>query len=283
MKRRLDETMSEARLQRDKKKFFFLKGGLDVPPDQEDGLAPEQAQVREAKRSKTRSQPDQRRNEISAIQDRILQNAIKSDFRKQIEQSVKDLIRLGYSGDPLMIRALHGIAVTSIVALNWIAQKKPEELRPIARREFCWPALIGRKRFIKKTNDSLIKRVQLGEGDAFTTREWQLPAPSTQAAFDLFLTAQLFEEDWSLPGLTEKNKRTWFEIAWDQMLKEGIEPEKIPWLAPVGKSAIGKKSISRGMPEQTEGMKRDDVRAEIKRQVWKAFDKLVAGQVKKTR
>jgi hypothetical protein len=84
MKRRLDETMSEARLQRDKKKFFFLKGGLDVPPDQEDGLAPEHAKVREAKRSKTRSQPDQRRNEISAIQDRILQSAIKSDFRKQI-------------------------------------------------------------------------------------------------------------------------------------------------------------------------------------------------------
>jgi hypothetical protein len=31
-------------LQRDKKKFFFLKGGLDVPPDQEDGSGGEKVE-----------------------------------------------------------------------------------------------------------------------------------------------------------------------------------------------------------------------------------------------
>jgi hypothetical protein len=182
-----------------------------------------------------------------------------------------------------MVGELHGIAVKTISALNSIAMKKPEIARRIARREFSWPALIGRKRFVKQTNERLMKWLQLGEGDSFTTRGWQLSAPSTQAALDLFLTAQFFQDDWNLPPLTEKNKRTWFEVAWQQMLKEGIEPEKIPWLAPLGKSAIGKRSISRGMPSQTEGMKRDDTRAEIKRQIWNAFDKLIAGASKKSK
>jgi hypothetical protein len=70
------------------------------------------------------------------------------------------------------------------------------------------------------------------------------------------------------------------------MLKEGIVPEEIPWLAPVGnsaiESAIGKRSNRRGMSEQTQGMKRDDMRAGIKRH-WNAFDKLVASASEKSK
>jgi hypothetical protein len=45
--------------------------------------------------------------------------------------------------------------------------------------------------------------------------------------------------------------------------------------AKLGKFAVGKKSTSRGMSEQTPGMRRDDVRAEIKRRVREAFDVIV--------
>lgn len=287
MKRNLDETMREARDRhmkfRESAKFFFLKGGLDEPPARSGAVEPTETKVVQAKGSKKRHRADQSETEISAAQARILQSAERLDVSAQVTRSVSDLIRLAQTGNPYLVGTLHSIAVKIVGALNSIAMKKPEVVRPMASREFSWPALIGRKRFIKQTNERLMKILQLGEGDVFTTRGWQLSAPSTKAALDLFLTAQFFEEDSNLPPLTEKSKKTWFEVAWQRMLKEGIEPEKIPWLAPLGKSAIGKKSISRGMPTQTDGMKRDDVRAEIKRQIWNAFDKLVGGASEKSK
>jgi hypothetical protein len=282
MKRHREEALHEARDRhirfRDKAKFFFLKGGLDQSPDQGRAFEPTKTKVLQAKSSKTRNRADQ-----SALHYRILEMAETLDLSDHVTQSVSDLIRLARTGDRLLVETLHRIAVQTIGALNSMAIETPEVVRPMARREFSWPALIGRKRFVKQTNERLMKWLQLGEGDAFSNRGWQMSAPSTQAALDLFLTAQLYEEDWNLPRLTEKNKRIWFKISWDHMLKEKIKPEKIPWLAPLGKSAIGKRSISRGMSSQTDGMKRDDMRAEIKRQIWNAFDKLVAGASEKSK
>jgi hypothetical protein len=285
MRQHCDDMMEQARdrhmKSRERAKFFFLKEGLDQRPEHRGALKSAATDVSQAKRSKTRKRAVRTDIEISALQNRILTSAERLEVSDQVEQSVSNLIRLARTGHPLLVQKLHGIAVNAIGALYDIAGKTPEVLRPMARREFGWPALIGRKRFIKQINERLIKSIQLGEGDIFTTRAWQLSAPSTQAALDLFLTARFFREDWNLAPLSEKNKRTWFEVAWQQMLKEGIAPEKVPWLASVGKSAIGKRSISRGMPEQTDGMRRDDMRAEIKRQVWNAFDKLIAGALTK--
>jgi hypothetical protein len=283
MRQHLDETMHEARDRRDKWKFFFLKGELDHSPNQARAFEPKKAEAPQPKISKRRNRADQSETEISALQNRILEAAERLDVCAQVEQSVSDLIRLARTGNQLIVGELHSIAVTVIGALHDIAAKRPKLVRPIARRQFSWPALIGRKRFIKETNERLMERLDLGEGDTLSNRGWHFSAPSTHAAMDLFLTAQLYEEDWNLPPLAENNKRIWFEISWDQMLKEGIEPEKIPWLAPLGKSAIGKRSVSRGMPAQTDGMKRDDMRAEIKRQIWNAFEKLVAGAAEKSK
>ena len=158
--------------------------------------------------------------------------------------------------------------------------KCPELILPFSRRIFLWPALISRKRAFGIENAKLMDKLQLGEGDVFSQRQWRLSAPSTQAAAGLFVTANFHKKEWGLPPLTKKNKRTWFEKSWNHMLRHGIVPEEKPFLAQLGKSAIGKRSISRGMPEQTEGMKRDDMRAEIKRQIWNAFDKLIAGAEK---
>jgi hypothetical protein len=169
------------------------------------------------------------------------------------------------------------ITLEMVSALNSIAEEQPEIILPISRRQIAWPAFISRKRALKASNAKLMEALQLGEGGPYSKRQWQLSARSTQAAVGLFETARLHKKEWDLPPLTEKNKRAWFEASWKYMLKEGIVPEETPSLAQLGKSAIGKRSISRGMSDQTEGMRRDDVRAEIKRQLWNAFDRLIAG------
>jgi hypothetical protein len=283
-KQHLDAAMDEARARyvkaRDQGRFFFLKGGEVWPPNHADSPPATETASVQVDDSKPPKAAESRQPEISQI-DRILEGAERLNTSAQIAQIMSDVTRLAQAGDTRMVAQLHWIAVKAIVALNWLVMKKPEVLRPIARKEFCWPALIGRKRSIKQTNDRIIKILQLGEEEEmFSRRGWQMSAPSTQAAFDLFLTALSYQDDWKLPPLTNKTKRTWFEVAWQQMLNDGIKPEKIPWLAPVGKSAIGKRSISRGMSDQTDGMKRDDVRSEIKRQVRNAFDKLVADAAK---
>jgi hypothetical protein len=187
------------------------------------------------------------------------------------------LTQLAKTGDELFVKTLHLITLEMVSALNSIAEEQPEIILPISRRQIAWPAFISRKRALKASNAKLMEALQLGEGGPYSKRQWQLSARSTQAAVGLFETARLHKKEWDLPPLTEKNKRAWFEASWKYMLKEGIVPEETPSLAQLGKSAIGKRSISRGMSDQTEGMRRDDVRAEIKRQLWNAFDRLIAG------
>jgi hypothetical protein len=199
---------------------------------------------------------------------------------EQARKSASDLIRLAQDGNKLLVRVLWDTACDLVSALNSIAEKQPELLLPISRSIFLWPAFISRKRAFRIENAKLMDRLQLGQGDVYSQREWRLSAPSTKAAVGLFVTAQVRKKAWSLPPLTKKNKRTWFEASWNHMLREGIVPEETPFLAQLGKSAIGKRSISRGMSEQTEGMRRDDIRAEIKRQIWNAFNTLIAGAEK---
>jgi hypothetical protein len=289
MKQSLDSTMDEARSRymkaRDQNRFFFLKGGAVWPPNQADSRLATETGAVQGNISEPANAPAKWQQPANASRmDRILESVESLDMSAQIEQIMSDITRLAQAGDARMVAKLHQIAVKAIVGLNWLMLKKREIVRPIARKEFCWPALIGRKRSIKQTNERIIKIIELGADEALlSNRGWQMSAPSTQAAFDLFLTAVSYQDDWKLPPLTGKTKRTWFGVAWQQMLNDGIGPEKIPWLAPVGKSAIGKRSISRGMPAQTEGMKRNDLRAEIKRQVWNAFEKLVAATSEKSK
>jgi hypothetical protein len=221
---------------------------------------------------------------------RIAQNELKISqieemFRvcKQARKSASDLIRLARAGNKMPVIVLWDLTSGLVSALNSIATKCPALVLPLSRGICIWPAFISRKRAFKLHNAKLMDALQLGEGGPYSKRQWQLSAPSTQAAVGLFVTAQLHKKEWDLPPLTEKSKRTWYEASWSYMLKEGTVPEETPFLAQLGKSAIGKRSISRGMPKQTEGMKRDDMRAEIKRQIWNAFDRLIAGAPEKSK
>ena len=106
-----------------------------------------------------------------------------------------------------------------------------------------------------------------------------MSAPSTQAAMGLWIR-WLLKYGPPPQRLTHRQKRELFDHLWAREIAEGFTPEEVPKLAPLGKSAVGKKSTSRGMPEQTPGMRSHDVRSEIKRQVWKAFDGLIVGAEK---
>jgi hypothetical protein len=68
------------------------------------------------------------------------------------------------------------------------------------------------------------------------------------------------------PLTTKKNKQIWFERIWKYAVDDlHIEPEKNPVLAKLGRAAVTR-NINAGA---------EDKRAEIKKQVWKAFDGLI--------
>jgi hypothetical protein len=87
----------------------------------------------------------------------------------------------------------------------------------------------------------------------------------------LHLQCCTYEKQWQLPPLTKKTKRLWFERGWKYYVDDlHVVPENDPVLAPLGKSA--ERDYKREDPKERTPRA---VRAEIKRQIWKAFDKLI--------
>jgi hypothetical protein len=154
-----------------------------------------------------------------------------------------------------------------VTALQDMAQKRPELLRPIARQTFVWPGLISRKRAFETENDKLMDKIELGVGGPYSSKKWHLEATSTQFAIVLHSKLQPHAKQLGLPPLTtEENKRIWFEKVWSYAVNDlGIEPEKNPHLAKLGRAAV-----TRNINASAE-----DQRAEIKKQVWNAFNRLI--------
>jgi hypothetical protein len=152
-----------------------------------------------------------------------------------------------------------------------LAQKRPELFRLVARKTFYWPGFVSRKRAFDTKYDELMDKIELGVDCPYSPKQWQISAPTTRTAMELHLHCCTYEKEWQLPPLTKKTKRLWFERAWQYMVDDlHVVPESDPVLAPLGKSA--ERYYKRADPkERTPRAKR----AEIKRQIWKAFDKLI--------
>jgi hypothetical protein len=154
-----------------------------------------------------------------------------------------------------------------VTALHDLAQKRPELLRPIARQTFFWPGFISRKRAFDRENAKLMDKIELGVGGPYSTKQWRISAASTQLAIKLHLLCHTYEKQWQLPPLTKKAKPIWFEKAWNYMVNDyGVVPEQDPHLTRLGRAAI-----TRNINASAE-----DKRAEIRKQVWKTFDGLIA-------
>ena len=163
-------------------------------------------------------------------------------------------------------------ASDKVMELHDMAQKRPELFRPIARHLFSWPGFISRKRAFDRKNAELMEKIELGADCPYSTKQWRISAPTTHTAMTLHLYCCKHEKQWQLPPLTtKKNKRSWFEHGWNYMVNDlHLVPENDPVLAPLGKSA--ERYYKREDPKERTVMA---VRAEIKRQIWKAFDKLI--------
>ena len=159
-----------------------------------------------------------------------------------------------------------------VTALDHMAQKRPELFRHVARKTFYWPGFISRKRAFDRKNAELMEKIELGADCPYSTKQWRISAPTTHTAMTLHLYCCKHEKQWQLPPLTtKKNKRSWFEHGWNYMVNDlHLVPENDPVLAPLGKSA--ERYYKREDPKERTAMA---VRAEIKRQIWKAFDKLI--------
>jgi hypothetical protein len=159
---------------------------------------------------------------------------------------------------------LWNAACQLVFSLQVMAQERPELLRPIARQLFFWPGMISRKRPFNMANIKLMDKIELGVGGPYSSKQWRLEAASTQFAIWLHLEFQKHAKQLGLPPLTtEKNKRIWFERIWKYAVND---PEKNRHLAKLGNAAI-----TRNINASAE-----DKRAEIKKQVWNAFNGLIA-------
>jgi hypothetical protein len=175
-------------------------------------------------------------------------------------------------GESLAAISLWNEAHKLLTALDHMARKRPELFRVIARQTFYWPGFISHKRAFDRKNDELMEKIELGVDCPYSPKQWQISAPTTQLAMTFHLHCRTYEKQWQLPPLTtKKNKRMWFERAWQYMVDDlHVVPENDPVLAPLGESA--KRDYKREDPKERTPLA---VRAEIKRQIWKAFDKLI--------
>jgi hypothetical protein len=194
----------------------------------------------------------------------------------QTWQNTDDLIRLAQHGDKLPALSLMMIAAKMVEALDSIVEQQPKLGRWLARDVFLWPGFISRKRSVRKANEELMDKLQLGKGGIFSAREWQISAPSTQAALKLFI----FGQQRATLGLCEpfavKVKKQWFRENWKAMLDAGVVPEQSDFLRPLGESKAKKKpKYCKNLHPATQNA---NARDGIRYRVWKAFDGMFASE-----
>jgi hypothetical protein len=192
------------------------------------------------------------------------------------EQSVNDLVRLSQGGDKLASLLLSRLTVQMIDARDSIVKTRPELGRWLARQlgGFSWPALIYRKRALRRGNDRLMDTLQLGKGGILSDREWHPDAPSTRGAL-MVLAAGYQRRAAGLGGLrlTQKNKKDWFDKNWKWLFDGEFKPEQSDLLRRLGEFKAKKKpKYCKHLRPATQLA---NLRAEIKARVWQAFDQIV--------
>jgi hypothetical protein len=182
-------------------------------------------------------------------------------------QKIKALAAYGDDGQSDAIGMLGIIAQEAVVKLNRLAEHYPDLPAPFTRNTLVWPAFISHKRSVKKANLELLEKLQVGK--AFSSVKWQLDAPSTLWAFIVHSLGLLLVR----PRLTASNKKKWFDQAWTSMLQHGFRPEERPELAKLAACKAAKTpKYCKTLRSRTRSA---NMRAEIKRRVWEAFDHLL--------
>lgn len=197
----------------------------------------------------------------------------KIAFFKDIGTDAIDrLMHCAREGNQVAAKALLEIAIHAVQRLQLMSIHYSRLFQPMARQSLVWPAMYScRKSFNAAIAEPMIKRLELGK-DAPGRGKSSPTSRSSRVVQCLFFWLYLNQAALSLPGLTRKTTRLWFEVGWRRLLQEAGEgAHKIDILARLGGSAANRDSTRRGMPILTEGMRRDDILAKAKEVVWKAF------------
>ena len=214
------------------------------------------------------------KQEIEANENQIQKRREILSSTRDIETKIEAMAEAAASGDKVAAAAVAAIAGTAVERLNSIVSANPDAVRFVAMRSLAWPAFISTKRIFTEENKELLALLDLGHGGPFSKREWQLSAPSTKGAFliwEILITLNVC--DTSRPA-TPARKKALFECGWKAFLDLGQVPEDHPLLGPLGKSHAAKKpKYCKVLRPATRA---SNMRAAIRRKVWRAFDKLIA-------
>jgi hypothetical protein len=210
---------------------------------------------------------------IEALEAELQHSSELAQFYEKLDKDLTHLIRVAKQGDKGAILSLLQVAFSAVDEINDLAIRQLAIMRPIAQNLFVWPALISNKRSFTVENARLLKRLRLGEGGTLSASGWQPYAPSTRLALWLYATAELLKAHSLLPPLTNKTKRLWFNVSWNFVLAQGFKPEEDKLLSVLAKSkAMKKPKYCKSLHPATRAA---NVRSEIKRRGWKAFDAVV--------
>jgi hypothetical protein len=149
---------------------------------------------------------EERQAEISRLKAEISENEESLRICLQARYSATELIRLARKGNKLFIGPLFEIACDLVSALNSIASKHPKLILPISRDTPLWPALISRKRAWKRCNVKLMDALQLGEGDVYSTKKWQVEASFYTSCHRSFRNGPSKRESLALATAYEKQQ-----------------------------------------------------------------------------
>jgi len=187
-------------------------------------------------------------------------------------ESVADALGLYFAAvkgnQAAIVRLLHHSA-TLIAILEAIAEDNPDVLRPIARKQFVWPALIGSKHFDK--NRSLLRHLQVGKKCSIRGK-WNPKSRATSMALGMYMWLKMNQDALGLPHLTLETKKQWFETGWSVLCDvTDRHPEKDTFLRQIGQH-YGQHSKNTGAQKRvTPRTRESNIRAGIRKQLWQSF------------
>jgi hypothetical protein len=159
------------------------------------------------------------------------------------------VFRAADCGDPQAIRLLVGTAFYTTEALELIARRNPERLKPLSKKHLKWPAFIGKKAILsghlkpsrtgkkggnQPLNAWLVEQLELSK-ECPLRNNWQPQSPSTQTAFCMLEWLGINQASLRLAPLHSKTKNHWFEKGWEALMDvTNGKPEADVYLRQIG-------------------------------------------------
>ena len=115
-------------------------------------------------------------------------------------RALTELIRLAFDGHDEPAKSLHGILLSCVCDFDELCDRTETQkiFEPIARETTIWPGLLTCDADIKKRNNKLLLRLNLGtaSGLNYSGRQWTRDTPETSVALKLYGIVKVYREAW---------------------------------------------------------------------------------------